>query len=566
MTIFVGGPQDGIKYTLTGPDGSVAVFNDSTDPNYVGMARWSGLDSSDIRESFDLHAGEPGGIQGQNFRGGRPVTGTIEILGTSTTDRNTKWQRLKRAANALDADATLSFTPDGGLASQVKLRLNQALRRNDDSGWLHKVQLQMMAANPFIESAALHTSTVSASPWQATVTNQGDGESFPTLSITVTAAGTVVITNATSGQQVVLNAPDPTTLLGFVAQVFGSQGAGNGAFSGPKGIAVDGSGNVFVADTGNSRIQKFNASGVYQGQVGSVGNGNGQFSGGPTRLAVDSAGNVFATDTGNSRVQKFNNSLVYQSQFGSSGSGDGQFKTLTGIAIDGSDNIFTTERQGPPSSGQQRVQKFNSAGTFQAKVGSPGSGTGQFALPEGLICDSSGNVFVCDYGNNRIQKFNNSLVYQSQFGSLGAGNGQLNGPKDICRDSSNNLYVVDNGNYRIQKFNASGVYQSQLGSFGSGVSQFYYPQSIAMLKSTTTPLYVLDYGNAGPPDVSKITVGSGLIFDLDFSSRTVLVGGTNAYGYVDVPNSTWWDLGPGDNIIQATGGTTWTINWRDAWL
>ncbi len=85
---------------------------------------------------------------------------------------------------------------------------------------------------------------------------------------------------------------------------WGSQGTGNGQFYDLWGIAADSSGDVYVADTLNSRIQEFSDSGTYITQWGSAGSGNGQFNG-PDGIAVDGSGNVYVSDDGNTRIEKF---------------------------------------------------------------------------------------------------------------------------------------------------------------------------------------------------------------------------------------------------------------------
>lgn len=243
--------------------------------------------------------------------------------------------------------------------------------------------------------------------------------------------------------------------------VFGANGSGNGQFGGPcYGITVDSSGNIYVADSGNNRIQKFNSSGVYQSQVGSLGSGNGQFGGvGPFGLARDSSNNIFAADLSNNRVQKFNSSLAYQSQFGSSGSGNGQFLGPYGVAVDGSSNIYVADN------GNHRVQKFNSSGVYQAQVGSFGSGNGQFLYPQGIAVDGSNNVYVADAFNHRAQKFNSSLTYQAQVGSSGTAHGQFDAPSGVAVDTSGNLYVTDLRNNRVEKF----LYAAAATSIGQSV-------------------------------------------------------------------------------------------------
>ena len=224
---------------------------------------------------------------------------------------------------------------------------------------------------------------------------------------------------------------------------FGTLGFSNGEFYLPSAVALDSSGNIYVAD--KRRVQKFNSSGVYQSQFGTVGSGNGQFSE-PVALAIDSSNNIYVVDFSLNRVQKFNSSGVYLSQFGSAGSGNGQFNQPSDITIDSSGNIYIVE------TGNHRVQKFNSSGVYLSQFGTAGSGNGQFSQPTAINVDSSGNILVAEFGNHRVQKFNSSGVYQSQFGTAGAGDGQFVQAVGMTLDSSGNIYVVDFELGRVQKF------------------------------------------------------------------------------------------------------------------
>lgn len=223
---------------------------------------------------------------------------------------------------------------------------------------------------------------------------------------------------------------------------FGGNGSGNGQFGGPcYGICVDSSGNIYVADTFNNRIQKFNSSGTYQAQVGSFGTGNGQFRG-LGGLACDSSNFIYARDGGlAARVQKFNSSLAYQSQFGTPGTGNGQFDRPIGVAVDGSNNVWVADF------GNSRVQKFNSSGTYQS----------QFAVPESpyfIAVDSSTNVYVTD-SDSQVQKFNSSGIFLAKVGSYGPAHGQLKNPQGLAVDTSGDLYLADRGNNRVEKFTYS---------------------------------------------------------------------------------------------------------------
>jgi sugar lactone lactonase YvrE len=270
------------------------------------------------------------------------------------------------------------------------------------------------------------------------------------------------------------------------AYQWGRNPIANGQFDAPLGVTTDSSGNIYVADRQNNRIQKFNSSGVYQSQFGAYGSGDGELNG-PESITTDSAGDLYVADSGNNRIQKFNSSGVYQSQFSSFGNGDGQLSYPLGITTDSSGNIYVAD------SGNNRIQTFNSSGVYQSQFGSFGDGDGQVNNPKGITTDSSGNIYVADTNNNRIQTFNSSGVYQSQFGSYGNGDGQLDRPNGIITDSTGDLYVVDSYNNRIQKFNSSGVYQSQFGSFGNTDGKVAYPQGIAT--DSTGNIYVADTNN-----------------------------------------------------------------------
>ena len=295
---------------------------------------------------------------------------------------------------------------------------------------------------------------------------------------------------------------------------WGSNGSGNGEFDSPKGITVDSTGYVYVADTLNNRIQKLTSGGTFVTKWGSQGSGDGQFDN-PQRIAVDSSGYVYVADSYNHRIQKFTSSGSFVTKWGSYGSGDGQFSYPFGIELDGDGYVYISDYY------NNRIQKFTSGGTFVTKWGSEGSGNGQFNKPEGIAVDSSGYVYVADSYNHRIQKFTSGGIFIATWGNEGSGDGQFNAPCGIAIDGADYLYVSDTLNSRIQKFTSIGVFVTKWGSQGSGDGQFDRVYGIAADESGY--VYVADFNNHriqifGPASsTQQLTQSNSKILNNNFS-------------------------------------------------
>jgi tripartite motif-containing protein 71 len=277
----------------------------------------------------------------------------------------------------------------------------------------------------------------------------------------------------------------------YVSQ-WGSLGAGVGQFDYATGIATDASGNVYVADNGNYRIQKFNSAGGFLTTWGHFwfpglgGSGDGLF-GYPSAVAVGPDGNVYVVDQDNARVQVFSADGAFLHKWGSKGSGIGQFYLPMGVAIDAAGDVFIVEW------GNNRVQKFTSAGTYLLQWGAFGSGPGQFWNASGIAVSSTGDVYVSDRDNGRIQKFTSDGVVVTEWGVKGSGNGQLLTPEGVKVDAGGLVYVADSANDRVQVFGPDGAYLTQWGSNGSGNGQFLYPEDVAF--GPGGAIYVVDRGN-----------------------------------------------------------------------
>ena len=216
---------------------------------------------------------------------------------------------------------------------------------------------------------------------------------------------------------------------------------------------------IYVADSLNDRIQKFDADGNFLTTWGVYGTaGDGKFSR-PGGVATDFAGNVYVVDAGNNRVQKFDSNGVFLSKLGAFGTANGQFNGPYGIVTDATGNVWVAD------SGNNRIQKFDSGGNFLLKVGGLGQGTGnsQFRSPADVGVDTTGNVYVTDAFNHRVKKHDPNGAFLAAWGSQGTNNGQFNIPYGIEVDSSIGVLVSDNNN-RMQRFSTTGSFVSTTGS------------------------------------------------------------------------------------------------------
>jgi len=269
------------------------------------------------------------------------------------------------------------------------------------------------------------------------------------------------------------------TAAGVVTTLAGSgiegltDGTGTAAqFSNPIGVAVDGSGNVYVADLNNNRIRKITAAGVVTTLAGSGIQGSADGTGTsaqfflPFGVAVDASGNVYVADTYNNRIRKITATGVVTTLagFGIQGFADGtgtsaRFNKPSGVAVDGSGNVYVADNL------NHRIRKITAAGVVTTLAGSgvagfaEGTGTvARFNTPSGVAVDGSGNVYVADTNNNRIRKITAAGIVTTLAGSgiEGFANAtgtaaQFRNPIGVAVDSSGNVYVADTFNNRIRK-------------------------------------------------------------------------------------------------------------------
>jgi tripartite motif-containing protein 71 len=278
---------------------------------------------------------------------------------------------------------------------------------------------------------------------------------------------------------------------------WGSQGSGEGQFTRPSTLAADFSGNfstdnIYVIDSGNSRIVKFANNGTFLAKWGSQGAGDGQFSL-PSGIAVDPIGNVYVNDWGNNRIQKFDSLGTFITSWQKSAfmAPPSEIKLPSGlqpgIAIDPSGNVYVAFTD------THEIVKYTPDGKELTRWGDNGIGNGQFSFPSSVATDLTGNVYVLDSGNSRIQKFDSEGTFLGKWGSQGAGNNQFSRPLSVAVDSTGSVYVLNSGNSIIQKFAEDGSFTTSWGSRGASDGQMTNPSGITT--DSAGNVYIADTGN-----------------------------------------------------------------------
>jgi hypothetical protein len=229
--------------------------------------------------------------------------------------------------------------------------------------------------------------------------------------------------------------------------VFGSSGSGSGQFAGPQGVAVDdASGDVYVVDQGNDRVEKFDAEGNYLAQITGAETPAGSFSS-PRDIAVDNSstpakGDVYVTDVGHGAIDVFSPAGKYLSQI--TGAPTTFAGSLYGVAVDGSGNVWAYESAG-------NVDEFNPTGGFLKQFD-----TGRGTLP-GFAVDSSGDVYLL-FGCGCVGKYDAAGTQLAEWGS---------GEALAVNEQTNDVFLDTSGS--IEEFGPLGEpYGDPVDIFGSG--------------------------------------------------------------------------------------------------
>lgn len=255
-------------------------------------------------------------------------------------------------------------------------------------------------------------------------------------------------------------------------------------FKNPRGIAIDSENNIYVVDSGNSQVKKFDSTGKFLLLWGSVGTGYGQFKN-PTGIFSDQ-NYIYVADTGNARIQKFDKSGTFVYSWGTFGDEPGMFRTPVALAASKLGDFFVSD------SGQNKILVFDSNGQYKDEIRSLLTAAAKFSSTNYITFDSKNNFYVVS-DDNKVLQFSEIGTFIKSFGTAGEKDGQFNKPSAIATDSRGNLYVTDTNNHRVQKFDSSGNFLVSWGSLGTGPVQFKEPVGITV--DSKNSVYVVDRAN-----------------------------------------------------------------------
>lgn len=286
--------------------------------------------------------------------------------------------------------------------------------------------------------------------------------------------------------------PPVDAYAGVQRSVVPDQVIANVGLNSPRGIALapDGS-SVYVADTGNSRIVRLDSSGNILTSWGSrtpdgqLPPASGTFIE-PWGIAVDSAGNVYVADTWNHRIQKFDANGNFKQEWGSFGQeGADYLWGPRGIAISADGHVYVTD------TGNKRVVVFDSNGKFLQEFGR----TEEIQLdePVGIAADSEGNIYVADTWNLQVVVFSPEGNLITKWPVQGWEGDSLDNKPYIAVDSEDRVYITDPERYRVIVFSSSGAPLAAFGQYGPEEDAFGLPVGVAANSGGT--IWIVDAGN-----------------------------------------------------------------------
>ena len=313
----------------------------------------------------------------------------------------------------------------------------------------------------------------------------------------------------------------------------------NAELNQPAGVAIDGSGNIYIADSLNSVIRMVAPSGIittlagnggtgYTGDYGPATSANMNL---PSGIAVNKSGTLYIADSGNNVIRMVAGGIItsfagnhlpgFAGDTGAASSAE--FLNPNDVAVDSSGNVYIAD------TGNSVIREVTiSTGNINTVAGEQSLGSGyagdgglatvaQLWVPYGVAVDSSGNIYISEYGDSRIREVAvsggkiSTIAGNGTYGFAGdgstAGNAEFADPWGLCVDSSGNIYVADLWNYRIRKISngqistvaGNGIVNYSGDGGAATKAQLKGPQAVAVNGTGTSAgagnLYIADTSN-----------------------------------------------------------------------